>query len=111
MIEASEALGLATAQLSDEDSKLVDSIEAQLTEHIKTKMERRGVDMKFDGITNSNVLAEINQRLKRAGWMPTWQPLVEPHPLHQNKQRLTGYMLSLAPSDTAYATYYAGSAH
>lgn len=111
MIPAFEALALSTAQLSADDLKLVEHIEAQLVEAIKTKMERRGVDVKLDGVTNANALAEINQRLKRAGWMPTWQPLVEPHPLHQNKQRLTGYMLSLAPSDSSYDKHFAGAAH
>lgn len=111
MINAAEALALPTAQLSEEDLKLVEHIEAQLAEAIKTKMERRGVDVKLDGVTNANALAELNQRLKRAGWMPSWQPLVEPHPLHQNKQRLTGYMLSLAPHDSSYDKHYTAAAH
>lgn len=105
MINAAEALALPSAQLSDDDVSLLSSLTMQISETIQSKMERRGLEMRLEGVTNGNVLAEINQQLKQSGWQPQWQPIVEQHPLNKTQQRVSGYILVLAPTDSAYAEY------
>lgn len=101
MIPAAEALKLPTAQLTDEERAAADKLEADIEEHVRVGMQRRGVDLSIKEI-NGNVIAEVNQRLKAAGFTPQWQAQVERHKLNAALQAHVGYKLSLSPSDQAY---------
>ena len=101
MIAAKEALRLPTAQLSATEVEDANKLEAEIEESVINSMERRGCDLTTSQ-TNGNVIAEVNQRLKRAGYLPQWRPLVEKHKLDATIQQHVGFQLSLAPSDDAY---------
>lgn len=101
MISASEALRLPCAQLSDEEVAAVDALERELEEAVKNTMELKGLQINVKE-ANGNVIAEVSQRLKTAGYQVQWTPVVESHPLNKAHQRLVGFQLLLAPSDEAY---------
>lgn len=100
MISATDALRLPSAQLTGEEAAAADSLEAKIESGIRAAMERRGIDLQTNE-TRGNVIAEINQRLKAAGWVVQWRARVEP-PRVGLTPTLVGYDLSLAPSDEAY---------
>ena len=102
MITAKEALQLSTAQLSADELKAVEKLEAEIDAHVKESMQHRGCEIKLSE-TNGNVIAETNQRLKRAGYQPQWQQVVDKHKLNAAIQVTVGYHLFLAPDDDAYA--------
>ena len=101
MIPATEALALPCAQLNDSEKDAADKFEAFIEEHIKTSMGRNGVDL-TTAVTNANVVAEVNQRVRAAGWTTLWTPLVEKHRFNQAQNVHTGFKLSLFPTDEAY---------
>jgi hypothetical protein len=102
MIPATEALELANAKLTPQELEAADKLEAELDEFIRTKMERRGCDFTTKE-TNGNVIAEINQRIKRAGYAPTWHQLIERNRFNAAAEpKLVGYKVQVAPSDEAY---------
>lgn len=103
MIPATEALRLPSAQLSVDEIAAADALEAEIEAHVSKFMERRGCDFVVKE-TRNNVIAEINQRLKTAGYQFQWQPLVEQHPLNKAVQKHVGFRLTLAPNDEAYRT-------
>ena len=102
MISAVDALRLPSAQLSEEERAGADKLEIEIEIHIRKFMERRGCDFETKE-TRGNVIAEINQRLKAAGYVPQWKPLLERHKLNNAAVTHVGFGLSLAPSDPAYA--------
>ncbi len=103
MIPASEALDLPTAQLTDDQRVRVEKLEALIEAHVRNAMERRGCDFHTTE-TDNNVVAEINQRLKAAGWITQFMRLQEPNPLNRGAPRDIGFMIHLGPSDDAYKT-------
>ena len=104
MIAAKEALRLPSAQLSATEVEDANKLEAQIEESVIKSMERRGCDLTTN-VTNGNVIAEVNQRLKRAGYLPQWRALVEKHKLDAAVQQHVGFQLSLSPSDDAYSPF------
>jgi hypothetical protein len=101
VITAIEALKLKTAQLSADDLATVDRLESQIEEHIRMHMEHRGCELSLKE-TNNNIIAELNQRLKEAGYATQWGALTESHPLNAAKKVVVGFHLVLAPTDEAY---------
>ena len=103
MIHATEALKLPTAQLNDADKAAVDEYEKVIEQHILKSMERRGCELKLDlSEKDANVIAELNQRVKMAGYNPKWQQLVEQHPLNKAVTKTLGFLLFICPSDESY---------
>ena len=101
MIPAVEALQLPTAQLSPEELAAADKLELFIEEHVKTNMTHQGANIEIkEG--RPDIIANVSQRLKAAGYQAQWAPLVEPHPLNKAQQVLVGFRLSLAPSDESY---------
>jgi hypothetical protein len=101
VISAKEALTQPSAQLTPEQLEKADTIEKTVEEHVLKFMERRGVDLEIKE-TDGNIIAELNQRLKAAGYLPQWKPLLQQHRLNAALQTHLGFRLSLAPSDEAY---------
>ena len=101
MISPSEALQLPTAQLNDEEASAADGLMLLIDEHVRKGMTRAGVDLTTK-MTNRNVVAEVNCRLRALGWITEWRPIVEQHRLNAAVQNHTGFQLSLIPSDEAY---------
>lgn len=101
MISAVEALRLPSAMLTDEERTAADRIEAELEIHVRKYMEFRGVDFKTTE-TRNNVIAELNQRLKAAGWSTQWQRMSRPNRLSGGAQECVGHMLFIAPTDESY---------
>lgn len=100
MISAAEALRLPSAQLTSEESTASDALETAIEAHVRLKMERRGCEYTTEE-KRPNVIAEVNQRLKRAGYQPQWQALVQQGKFSNNRVHM-GFSLSLAPTDEAY---------
>lgn len=102
MITAVEALALPCAKLDDKQiasvTKLLEEIGVFTGEH----MRRNGFDIKVVEIDYA-VIGEVNQRLKRLGWAPVWQKIQEKHPLNKAVMAHIGFLLTLMPSDAAYA--------
>lgn len=101
MISAAEALRLPSAQLTSEERATADALEADIEAHVRLKMERRGCEFTTNE-TRSNVIAELNQRLKAAGFQPQWQAIIEPPRIGLGTPTHVGFKLALAPSDDAY---------
>jgi len=105
VITAIEALKLPTAQLTDEERIAADKLEADLEVHVRNNMKLNGVEYRTEE-KNPVVIAEVNQRLKRAGWQPQWQMLAEPHKLNKAINSVIGFGLFLAPNDAAFAEVF-----
>jgi len=101
VISAAEALRLASAQLTDEEKQAADGLEILIEEYVRKGMKRNGVDLETK-MTNRSVIAEVNHRLRAAGWSTQWEPIVERHKLNAAVQSVTGWRLSLFPTDAAY---------
>ena len=100
MISAAEALRLPSAQLTPEESTAADTLEDEIETHVRQHMERRGIEFSTKE-KRGNVIAEVNQRLKGAGYLPQWQAIIEQGKFSTNRVH-TGFGLSLAPTDEAY---------
>lgn len=101
MISAAEALRLPSAQLTPEESASADALEMSIESYVRLKMERRGCEYTTPE-TRPNIIAEVNQRLKTAGYQPQWQALVEQSVVKGAAPRHVGFKLALAPTDEAY---------
>jgi hypothetical protein len=103
VIPAVEALKLEGAQLTDEQKMAADKLEAAIDTHVRANMRINGVDYATEE-KDPMVIAEVNQRLKRAGWLPQWEMRLERHRLNAAAPpTLIGFGLHLAPSDDAFA--------
>jgi hypothetical protein len=104
VIPAVEALRLQTAQLSDEEKAAADRIESEIEEAVRKGMTRSGLN--FQSKENRPVvIAEINQRMKAAGYEPGAQLVVDVHPLNKAQQIVVGFRMGLAPTDESYRAY------
>lgn len=101
MIPASEALTLPTATLSNEERDAADKLEILIEEHVRKEMTRFGIDLQTS-VTNKNVVAEVNYRLRMMGWVTNWQPIVEKHRFNAAMSVHSGFTLSLLPTDESY---------
>jgi hypothetical protein len=103
MIPAAEALALPSAQLTDEEKAAADKLEALIEEHVRMGMRRNGVNLQTP-MTHPGIITEVNQRLRTAGWVGEWQPLLETNSLNRAMQKHVGFKLSLYPTDESYRT-------
>jgi uncharacterized protein YcbX len=101
VIPAVEALQLPGAALSAEEREAADKLELAIEAHVRSKMTRQGVTFVTEE-TRGEVIADVNQRLKAAGYQSQWTAQVEQHPLNKALQRVVGFSLSLAPTDESY---------
>ena len=97
MIPAIEALALGTAQLTDEEVELANKLEATISEHVRENMRRNGCELETKE-TNPIVIAEVDYRLKVAGYVPEWRQFIKQHPLNKAINQCVGFGLFLAPS-------------
>lgn len=100
MIPATEALRLPSAQLTEEERTAAEVLEKAIDTHIRQHMEWRGCQIKITEV-RLNVIAEINQRLKAAGYQADWHRMAERSQV-TGEERLVGFLLVLAPLDEAY---------
>jgi hypothetical protein len=101
VIPAIEALQLPSAVLSDEERAAADELEKMIEEHVRKRMEFRGIEMEGKE-TRSNVLAAVNHRLVAAGYNAQWQLQANKHPLNAALTQIVGFKLSLSPNADAY---------
>lgn len=102
MTSAANALMLPRARLTDPEKVAAASLCLDVDAYINTHMEFRGC---YDFTTKElrgNVIAYVNQALRREGWMPQWQPLYEKDPKDKQKNVHSGWKLTLMPTDEAY---------
>jgi hypothetical protein len=104
VISAVEALDLPTATPTEDEIAAANMLEAEIEAHVRKSMALRGVEYKTN-VTNPNVISIVNQRLKRAGWVPQWQMLVEQSKFVK-EPRIIGFGLNMAPNDEAFALHY-----
>jgi hypothetical protein len=102
-VNAVEALKLPTAQLSPEEAGAADKFMELIDDLLRKGMARHGVDLHIGKLTNLNVIAEVDMRLRSLLWVPNWVPLTEAHQLDPNNQVVVGQRLILNPSQEAYA--------
>jgi hypothetical protein len=104
VISAAEALCLACARLTDQEKIAAALLEVEIEAHIKAQMEFGGCngDRAFrTAETSGNVVAAVNQKLRRQGWITNWTPTYG-QPV-KGERSLTGWQLQLTPTDAAYA--------
>jgi hypothetical protein len=100
VIPAHEALTLPTAQLTEEQRDHADKLEEQIDKAVREHMRRNGLDMQVKQ-ADPAVIAEVNQRLRAAGWGAVWNPIVDEHRLNKALRVIVGFSLNLFPSDDA----------
>lgn len=104
MIPAVEALALPTAVLTAEQKADADKLEEEIDKAVRGHMQRNGLDMQVKQ-TDAAVIAEVNQRLRAAGYGARWSPMIEQHRLNAAVQNHVGFNLNLFPSDDAYKAF------
>ncbi len=103
MISAVEALALPSAQLAPEEIEAAYVLESEIEKHVRADMTRNGVAIQGRE-KNPNVIAEVNQRLRAAGWSTNFEFIVDKHRLNAALTTTVGYRLLLTPSDESYRT-------
>lgn len=101
MITAADALRLPSAQLTDDEKQAADVLDAAIHVHLLSKMRFAGCDNFTTAEQNANVIAEVNQRLRRRGnWLTNWTPITK---AQKEGTLIIGWRLDLKPNDAAYA--------
>lgn len=98
MIQASEALSLPTATLSEEQQIVAAEVLSEIAEHAKKVMEFRGFDYRVTSTTDGNVIA----CMRRAGWLTAWHPITEKSATNPRELVVTGWALNAQPTDESY---------
>jgi hypothetical protein len=104
VIPAVDALQLPSALLTHEDLAAVEKLETEIEVHVRRTMGRRGPEPFKTGEVRGNIIAEVNQRLRAAGWAPVWSQLGEQSRV-TGKVTVIAYGLDLPPSDATYAAH------
>ena len=103
MITATEALRLPSAALSPSDAEAAESYLRDVEEYIRQNMGRVGCIMPvIPGRVNPVIAAEVERKLRAAGWKAEFQKVARESPLAPG-QKVMAYQLALAPTDEAYA--------
>ena len=103
VISAAEALRLPSAAVSASDAEAAASYLADIEAYIRANMRRVGCTMPIDPTrVNPVIAAEIERRLRAAGWRAEFQKTQVPSVLAPGKMVIS-YQLALAPVDEAYA--------
>ena len=101
ILPASEALRLPSAQLTEDEKKIVDKVLADIDAEIHKHFKRNG----FEYSTNCNnpaVVFEIAQLLQDAGYMVQCQPRLSQNRFNpQGPPNIDGFVLLCAPSREA----------
>ena len=98
---AAEALGLPCAQLSEEERQRVKDLETEIENQIHQKMARRGMEVNLME-TNPNVMAELGQRAKNAGYKVEMLPLTKRNRFNTAAEDHVGWRFIMIPGDEAY---------
>ena len=104
MIRAADALCLPAAQLTADEVRAADVLERALEHHVIAHMSRAGCTAPFETRDERRpaIIAEVTQRLRKEGWIPQWEMLVE-QGRFSNNQIVVGWRLAgLGPTDEAY---------
>lgn len=101
MISATEALLLKRAKLKAAELRKVAALEAEIEAAVRNHMGWNGIEFRTEEI-NPHVIAEVNYRLAKAGWSPSWTMLQKPHPMNQRQVVVIGFGLNLNPGHEAY---------
>jgi len=104
MIPAVEALDLPSAQLTADELAAANMLEAELEAHVRKFMQRRGPEPFRTPEIRGNVISEVNQRLKLAGWAPIWSQLGEQSRV-TGKLTINAYQVDFPPSDDSFAAH------
>lgn len=102
MISAVEALRLPSAQLTPDEVRAADVLELAIENHVRAHMTWHGCEENFTTPEKrSHVMAEVNYRLRKAGWVAQWQMLVEKGRFSSNQIHAGWTLTMLLPSDEA----------
>ena len=101
MITATEALGLPSASLDEDEMAAATKMLEKIDEAIRETMKYNGVACQTDEV-RPQVNAYVTQRLLEAGWAPTWQAIVVQPRLQGQKPYLNGFHIILNPTSDAY---------
>lgn len=103
MISAVQALRLPCAQLTPKQRDAADALDQSLSAFAEANMERRGVNGFQTRETDPNVIAEVNVRLKAAGWDVQLEPMATQSAINPRQGVHVGWKINLAPSVASYA--------
>lgn len=102
MISAVEALRLPSAKLTVEELQAADELEKMIDAHVQKFMAWRGFDF-IGKETRPNVIAEVNQRLRAAGFQTEIRFTGEKNRFNAAAPpTITGFSLNAFPTDEAY---------
>ena len=101
MITGTEALRLPSAQLTHEETAVVDKIIRLMDCEVREGMKRGGVQLKVSE-TRPHLITEVALQLKRAGWNSQWEPNVKQSSVHGGKPQLVGYIVTMVPTDESF---------
>lgn len=100
MIHASEALRLPSAQLTEDENKMVTAILDEIDTGVRTNVRRNGFEFKTN-CTSAPAIFEVTQVLQDGGWIVNCQPILK-HPRIQGGMTThEGFTLVCAPSREA----------
>ena len=103
MITATEALRLSVAALSSSDAEAAETYLRDVERYVRENMRRVGCVMPVEpSRVNPTIAAEIERKLRAAGWKAEFQKVAREIPLAPG-QKVMAYQLALAPTDEAYA--------
>jgi hypothetical protein len=102
MISAADALRLGSAQLTEEDNKIVQKLLGEIDNAIRNKkvMRRNGFDYTTNS-TNPAAMFEVVSILQDHGYVVNCQPILRQGQVHGSKPFHDGYALNVAPSREA----------
>lgn len=100
MIRAAAALRLPCAQLTEDESKIVDKILAEIDDGIRKAMRRNGFEFQTN-CTSPAAMSTVVTVLQDHGYVVQCQPIVQPPRFQGGRPTLNGYALSCAPSREA----------
>ena len=100
MIRAADAARLPSAQLTEDDLKIVNKLDEELDTGIRKSMRRNGFDFQTNN-TNSAAMFEVVQRLQDAGYVVQCQPILKQPRIQGGMVTHEGYSLSVAPGRDA----------
>jgi hypothetical protein len=101
LIDATDAMRLPGAQITEDELREADMLTADLHKYIVKYAERRGFEWQAN-TGKANVISEIMYRLRVAKWTPQITGVDQDEPLVRGgKPRILRYYLAVAPSDEA----------
>lgn len=102
IISAAEALRLPSAQLTDDDVRVVNKILTEIDAGIRRSMHRNGFEFQTN-CTNAAAMFEVATVLQDRGYVVNCQPIVRPPRIQGGPPTHEGYTITCAPSREAIA--------